>query len=327
MIRRGWGRVLLAVTVALLAVAASAEDPLDNVQEKPWRPGGTGIEIPLWPDGMAIAYPATKDAEFFGTSRDFVAGRHVEVVENVTRPTMAIYPAKGNNTGVSVLVFPGGGYRILAIDLEGTEVCDWLTAKGITCAVLKYRIPGSGPYWNADCHCRKIPSVPMALQDAQRALGILRQRAGSFGMDPHKVGVLGFSAGGHLVADVSNHDRRSYPPVDQADRQSSVPDFAIALYPGHLWMEPGLTLNPSVTVSAKTPPTFILQAENDTVDDVRHSLTYYLALERAKVPVEMHLYAEGGHGFGLRPNALPIGEWPSLVEKWLRTIGMVPKDS
>jgi acetyl esterase/lipase len=171
----------------------------------------------------------------------------------------------------------------------------------------------------------------MALQDAQRAVGILRQRAASFHIDPHKVGVLGFSAGGHLVADISNHDRRSYAPIDAADNESSRPDFGIILYPGHLWEEadkhgPRLSLNPAIKVSDKAPPTFILQAENDPVDDVRHSLTYYLALEQAKVPVEMHLYAEGGHAFGLRPTSLPISSWPALVEKWLHSIAMLPNE-
>ncbi|MGH7024615.1 MAG: alpha/beta hydrolase [Caulobacteraceae bacterium] len=248
-------------------------------------------------------------------------------VENVSRPTMSIYKAKGKNTGVAVVVFPGGGYVDLAIGLEGTEVCDWLTVRGITCVVLKYRVPGSGPYWDRTCNCRKIPAVPMALQDAQRTIGMLRREAPSFGINPHKVGVLGFSAGGHLVADVSNHDGRSYTPIDAADSESSRPDFAVMLYPGHLWGEwgpPELKLNPSIQVSRKTPPTIIIQAENDPVDDVRNSLTYYMALRQWKVPVEMHLYAEGGHAFGLRRTSQPITEWPDLVEKWLHTIKMLP---
>ncbi len=245
---------------------------------------------------------------------------------------MSIYPPKGHNSGVAVVVVPGGGYKILAIDLEGTEVCDWLTAKGITCVVLKYRVPGSGPYWDEQCNCRKIPAVPMALQDAQRAIGILRRRAGAFHIDPHKIGVLGFSAGGHLVADVSNREGRSYAPIDAADKQSSRPNFGVLLYPGHLWEGNDLgvnlttlTLNPTIKVSEKTPPTFILQAENDPVDNVRHSLTYFLALKHAKVPAEMHIYAEGGHAFGLRRTSQPITEWPDLVEKWLHTIGMLPR--
>jgi acetyl esterase/lipase len=127
-----------------------------------------------------------------------------------------------------------------------------------------------------------------------------------------------------MVADVSNHAERTYAPVDAADKESSRPDFAIALYPGHLWEEPGLTLTREVRVSAQTPPTFLLQAEDDPVDDVRHSLTYYLALKQAKAPVEMHLYAHGGHAFGMRRTSQPITDWPELVERWLHTIGMLP---
>lgn len=313
-----------AVNAAPPAMASEPDAPLIDAQDRPWRPAPPAHEIPLWPEGMAIARPATNNPERFGTGSGRIAGRPVTVVEDVSRPTLAIYPPKGSNTGVAVVVFPGGGYRILAIDLEGTEVCDWLTARGVTCAVLKYRVPGSGPYWSETCDCRREPAVPMALQDAQRAIGLLRQRASAWRLDPHKIGVLGFSAGGRLVADVSNHTERAYTPIDAADAQSSRPDFAIALYPGHLWQAPGLTLTPDVRVSAQTPPTFLLQAEDDPVDDVRQSLTYYLALQQAKAPVEMHLYAQGGHAFGLRRTAQPITGWPDLVETWLHTIGMLP---
>src|SRR5579859_4043613 len=250
MIRRGWGAVLLALIFLILGrAAAAAEDPLTNIQQKPWQAEGAAAHIPLWPEGMAIEHPATSEAEFYGTSTDFVGGRHVEIVRNVSRPTLEIYPPRTrNNSGVTVVVFPGGGYRLLAVDLEGTEVCDWLTGRGITCALLKYRVPGTGPYYDPDCNCRKIPSVPMALQDAQRAIGLLRQRAAEFHIDPRKIGVLGFSAGGHLVADVSNREERAYAPVDAADKLSSRPDFGVILYPGHLWDEPNFTLNPSIKV-------------------------------------------------------------------------------
>lgn len=324
--RSGWGGVLVAVIVAVMGVAASAQNPLTNIQQKPWQAEGAESHLPLWPEGMAPGHPATKDPEYYGTSSDFVGGRHVEMVHNVSHPTLEIFTPRGRtNSGVAVVVFPGGGYSLLSVDLEGTEACDWLTGRGITCAVLKYRVPGTGPQYNPECKCQKFPEVPLALQDAQRALGLLRQRAAELHLDPHKIGVLGFSAGGHLAADVSNREDRAYAPVDAADRLSSRPDFTLMLYPGHLWEEPGLTLISSIKVSDKTPPTFLLQAENDPVDDVRHSLTYYLALEQAKVPAELHLYAEGGHGFGLRPTSLPISGWTILAEKWLYTIGMLPK--
>ena len=212
---------------------------------------------------------------------------------------------------------------MLAIDLEGTEVCDWLTSKGITCVLLKYRVlyqksaPSrrSGPY----------PKSPIALEDAQRTVGLVRFHAAEYHIDPHKIGVLGFSAGGHLAAAISTHfDRRLYPVVDAADKVSCRPDFAVALYPGHLWISnKKFELNPDVPVTHQTPPTFLLQAENDPVDSVNNSLVYYIALRKAGVPVEMHLYAQGGHAFGLRRTTFPITGWPQFVETWLGTIGMI----
>ena len=164
----------------------------------------------------------------------------------------------------------------------------------------------------------------MALEDAQRTVGLVRFHAAEYHIDPHKIGVLGFSAGGHLVADISTHfDKRLYPAVDAADKESCRPDFAVALYPGHLWISEKFELNPDIPVTRQTPPTFLLQAENDPVDNVNNSLVYYIALKNAGVPVEMHLYAEGKHAFGLRRTKFPITRWPELVETWLRTIGMI----
>jgi acetyl esterase/lipase len=236
---------------------------------------------------------------------------------------MTMYAPSGRNTGVAIVVFPGGGCQRVAISGEGTEICDWLSSRGITCVLLKYRVPDSGPTMkNGHTY---YPKVQTALQDAQRTLGLVRQHAAEWHVDPHKVGVMGFSAGGHLVAAVSTHfPERTYPKVDAADELSCRPDFAIALYPGHLWT-PGtdLTLRPDIRVRSDTPPTFLLQAEDDPVDPVKHSLTYYFALQKAGVPAEMHLFAQGGHAFALTPTKLPIGRWPSLVEQWLHTIGVL----
>jgi acetyl esterase/lipase len=228
-----------------------------------------------------------------------------------------------------MVVFPGGGYWVLYMALEGTEVCDWLTSRGITCVLLKYRVPGENLFPRSGAY----PKSPMALEDAQRTMGLVRFHAAEWGIDPHKIGVLGFSAGGHLVAAVSTHfKRRLYRPVDAADKESCRPDFGVALYPGHMlentsqrnyWKE--FNLNPYVPVTLETPPTFLLQAEDDPIDTVKNSLVYYAALREAKVPVEMHLYAHGGHGFGLRPTNSPITLWPHLVETWLTTIGMIPE--
>ena len=260
---------------------------------------------------------------------------------------MTVYSPNGKNTGAAVVVFPGGGYLDLAIDLEGTEICDWLTSKGITCVLLKYRVPGEPGYPKPALYPKSgpYPESPMALEDAQRTVGLVRFHAEERHIDPHKIGVLGFSSGGHLVAATSTHfAKRLYPAVDAADKESCRPDFAVAIYPGHLSLsaaewdakqgtkkfvihypataDKDLGLNPDIPVTHETPPTFLLQAEDDHVDNVDDSLAYYIALKNARVPVEMHLYAQGGHAFGLRTK-FPITGWPQLVETWLGTIGMV----
>jgi acetyl esterase/lipase len=253
-----------------------------------------------------------------------VAGRPWTYISNVSRPTLTVYSPSGKNTGAAVVVFPGGGYQILAIDLEGTEVCDWLTSTGITCVLLKYRVPNTGPSWDQPCGCDRNTRSSMPLEDAQRTIGLVRFHASEWHIDPHKIGVLGFSAGGHLVAFVSTHfERRVYTPVDAADRESSRPDFAVALYPGHLFDHKKSELFSDIHVTRTTPPTFLLHAENDNVDPPSHSLTYYTALKDAGVPTELHMYAEGKHAFGLRRTKFPITAWPRLVETWLRTIGMI----
>ncbi len=313
-------RLLLILCVAAAYGSLYAQTPV-------WQPSPGHTQVPIWPGTMPDAQLITGSEEMGTEKKELVAGKPWNYVSKVSRPTMTVYAPKGKNTGVAVVVFPGGGYQILAMDLEGTEVCDWLTSKGITCVLLKYRVPNSGPHWDERCRCQVNPKAPLALEDAQRTMGLLRLHAAEYHIDPHKIGVLGFSAGGHLVADISTHfDKRSYRTADPADRESCRPDFAIALYPGHLWSSSkGFELNPDVPVTRRTPPTFILQAENDNVDSVNNSLVYYSALKKAGVPAEMHLYAEGKHAFGLRPTKFPITGWPYLVETWLGTIGMVSK--
>jgi len=246
-----------------------------------------------------------------------VGGKPWIYVDRVSRPTMTIYSPVGRNTGAAVVVFPGGGYNVLAIDLEGTEACDWLTSRGITCVLLKYRVPcvKTGPY--RDCLT--------ALQDAQRTIGLVRFQAAKWHIDPHKIGVLGFSAGGHMVVTTSTHfEKRLYSAVDAADKESCRPDFAIALYPGHLAVpERNFALNPDIRVTSRTSPTVLIQAEDDPVDPVENSIVYHSALRKAGVPVEMHLYVKGGHAFGLRRTSFPITAWPAVAESWLRTIGII----
>lgn len=241
---------------------------------------------------------------------------------------MTVYSPIGKNTGAAVVVFPGGGYQILAIDLEGTEVCDWLTSKGITCVLLKYRVPGLALYPKSAPYPRSgpYPQSPIALEDAQRTVGLVRFHAAKWHIDPHKIGVLGFSAGGHMVAAISTHfEQRLYPAIDAADQESCRPDFAVAIYPGHLSLaENSFALNPEVEshITRQTPPTFLLQNEDDYVDRVEDALSYYAALKKDGIPVEMHLYAQGGHAFGLRRTRFPVTRWPRLVETWLKAIGV-----
>ncbi len=294
---------------------------LVSAQAKVWQPSPGHTQIPIWPGAAPDSQHTAKPEEMKTVNDPLVAGEPWIQISDVSQPTMTVYSPKGKNTGVVMVMFPGGGYQILAIDLEGTEVCNWLTSRGITCVLLKYRVPAhrSDPNWGA------YPESSMALEDAQRTMGLLRFHAKDWHIDPHKIGVIGFSAGGHLVAAISTHfNQRLYEPIDAADKESCRPDFAIAIYPGHLWIDKKkFELNPNVPVTSKTPPTFMLQAENDHEDNVNDSLVYYIALKNAGVPVEMHLYADGGHAFGLRRTKYPITTWPQLVEIWLGSIGII----
>src|ERR1700730_9688137 len=312
-------------------------------QKGGWEPSAGQTQVPIWP--VAAPDPQTvRGSEVVEPSGNtfLVAGRQVVGVSNVTRPTMTVYSPKGKNTGVAVVAFPGGGYQTLAIDLEGTEACDWLTSQGITCVLLKYRVTDVGPYPKSGPY----PESPMALEDAQRAVGLVRFHAAEWHLDPNKIGVLGFSSGGHLVAAMSTHfAKRLYPAIDAADKASCRPYFSVAISPCHLSLSAAewdakqgakkfvvadpatadrdYALNPDLHVTSQMPPTFLLQAEDDHVDNVNDSLAYYIALKKAGVPVEMHLYAQGGHAFGLRRTKFPITGWPQLVETWLGTIGMI----
>ena len=313
-----------------------------------WQPSPGHTQTPIWPRAAPDPQPVKgPENASRADAKDFVAGRSLIGISDVTHPTMTIYSPTGNNTGAAVVVFPGGGYQMLAIDLEGSEVCDWLTAKGITCVLLKYRVTDIGPYPKSGPY----PESPMALEDAQRTIRLIRMRAAQWHIDPHKIGVLGFSAGGHLSVAMSVYfDKRIYAPIDAADKESCRPDFAVAIYPGHLsrsaaeydaqegatkfplpprdslsMADDGLGVNPNLHPNAQTPPTFLLQAEDDHVDSVYDSLSYYIALKKAGVAAEMHLYAQGNHAFGLRHTDLPITDWPQLVERWLGTIGMVSR--
>lgn len=333
---------LRAILLSLLLVSSSAEaaggqagkavGPDADIEvpkvSRPgvWQPTPGGTQVPLWPASTVLAKPDTGDhPEETGNGSPLVAGRKWYWASYVTRPTMTIYRPIGRNTGATMLVLPGGGFYAVATDLEGTEICDWAIRQGVTCVVLKYRTP---TVWPKEKAVSQRPKVLLGLEDAQRAIGLLRHRAVTYGIDPHRIGVIGFSAGAYLVANMSNTDARTHAPADAADRESPRPDFAILAYTGRLWdtrqAKTDLGLAPWVQISAKAPPTLLIHAMNDPVDDVRHAMAYALALNEAGVPVDMRLYAKGGHAYGLRPTADPVTtQWPGQVGQWLRDIGML----
>jgi acetyl esterase/lipase len=266
--------------------------------------------LQLWPDGnpepskvVGPEIDPTTDAN------RMVSGKVTVRVTNVSHPSMAVYfPQKARNTGAAALVFPGGGYSHLTYNLEGTEVCAWLNSIGVSCVLVKYRVPESGHY----------PANVEDLEDAQRAMRLTRAHAAEWHIDPKRIGVIGFSAGGHLAVVLSTHpdfQGKNVPP----DSTDARPDFQMDIYPGAL-RSPDGKLSPSVLPTPEVPPTFIVQAENDYVAHVETSLVYFQALKDAGIPAELHLFAQGRHGFGLRPTELPISGWPKLAETWLHTI-------
>ncbi len=271
------------------------------------------LTLPLWPNASgARGRPLERPA-------DPVRGAIARITD-VEEPTLTLYrPAETGTAGAAVLVFPGGGYQYLAVDIEGTEICRWLTEAGVACVLVTYRVP-------------QPPDVPrhlQPLQDAQRAIGLVRLHARAWGIDPRRVGVLGFSAGAHLAAAVSVHAAgRAYAPVDAADAERSRPDFVLLLYPAYLTREAGdAHISAEVQPTPGMPPTFLVQTADDPVG-VENSLHYALALREARVPVELHLYPEGGHGYGLRS---AVGEvaaaWPRLALRWLRAIEALPAEA
>jgi acetyl esterase/lipase len=279
---------------------------------------GASQSIPLFPKGVPGASQNLSPEKDMTSAKDnLVAGRAVIRLGNVTEPSLRFYPApKSGNTGATVVVFPGGGYNILAYDLEGTEVCDWLNSIRVNCVVVKYRVPEP----------KNVPRYEEPLQDAQRALSYVRSRAAEWHIDPHRIGVLGFSAGGHLAVMISNnYEKRTYPVQDSADEVSCRPDFAILIYPAYLANGEKLDiLAPEIQITSNTPPSFLVQTEDDPVH-VENSLVYYRALKDQKVPAEMHLFSTGGHGYGLRPDSKkPVTQWPALAQAWLTSRGIIP---
>jgi len=273
------------------------------------------ITLDIWP-GKPPGEVGTvgKETTTRATALD---GSNFVSLRNVSQPTITIFrPEIAKNTSVAVLIFPGGGYSFLAWDLEGEEVAHWLNSIGVTAAVLKYRVPRQA-----------ATSKPIqALMDAQRAISLVRCKAAEWGIDSKRIGVLGFSAGGHLAAwTATSFDKRAYEQVDASDQASCRPDFAVMIYPGRVVKKGTYELSPEIRVTPQTPACFFAQASDDRVG-AENSVGMYLALKRAGVSAELHIYASGDHGYGLRPNGKPVTTWPKRCEEWLHDTRVLKTD-
>jgi acetyl esterase/lipase len=276
----------------------------------PARAAEKPLVVDVWPGTP----PGEKGEIGAETVREPNREKHIT---NVSRPTLSVFkPAKESDTGTAVVIAPGGGYSILAWDKEGEEVAAWLNTIGVTGIVLKYRVPR-----RAGTPQDQAP--PQAQMDAQRAMSLARSKAGDWGIDPKRIGMLGFSAGGHLTAWTStNSDKRAYEAIDDIDKVSCRPDFAVLIYPAYLVPRGKDELAPDVRVSKETPPTFFAHANDDPIS-AENSVRMYLALKKARVPAELHVYASGGHGFGLRPSDKPCSTWPQRCADWMKSQGLL----
>jgi acetyl esterase/lipase len=293
--------------------------------------------LPLWPHGTPEPAQTTEpEKDVTKDSDGFINGHRTVRLANVTVPTMTVYkPAADKNTRTAALVFPGGGYSRLAWTGEGTDTCDWLTSVGITCLLVKYRVPqppGLAGHYPADF---------ADLEDAQQAMRLARAHAAEWQIDPAHIGVIGFSAGANLAVLLSTHPDdhhvESTPAAHDVPGLTSGssgitltgiadarPNFAIVVYPAYLATPPdNKMLDPVYTPNQFTPPTFLIQAEDDKSYGFNAPI-YYQALAAAKVPTELHMYATGGHGFGIRPPGMPEEHWTRIADIWLRTLGMLP---
>jgi len=292
-------RPLLGILIYLLLVLLSPQIQAAD----PW------VTLPVWP-GTVPGERGEVGAEQILPPRE--GETPVQRVTNVTQPTISVYrPAPEKSNGTAVVICPGGGYQILAFDKEGTEVAEWLNSLGVTAVVLKYRVPRRADQ----------PKHLAPLQDAQRAIRLVRQHAAEWNLAVDRIGLLGFSAGGHLSAvAATNFDQTYYVPVDEADKLSCRPDFVVLIYPAYL-VEAG-KLNAEVRVGAQTPPMFFVHAGNDRIGP-ENSIGMYLALKAVDVPAELHVFTSGGHGFGLRPSADPVSKWPQQCADWLLNGGWI----
>ena len=282
--------------------------------QKPYEP------IELFPREMMEATKMTKP-ESYEDKENKSPDKPVRIRSNVSYPTITYYPAEqGMATGAAMIVCPGGGYHILAEDLEGTEICQWLNRNGITAILLRYRVPRREGIEKKDA---------LPLQDAQRAISYVRHHAKQWKIDPDKIGIMGFSAGAHLSASAStNFATRTYPVLDEADKASCRPDYTLLIYPAYLAgenvKEEDYTLksDPGLPLSSETPPCMMVQTEDDGL--VNGTLIYYYNLMLNKIPATMHLYPKGGHGYGMRPSENAVCQWPLRAEDWFRELKLIP---
>jgi acetyl esterase/lipase len=290
-------RLALPVLALALALALSAQGA-DPIKLWPGKAPGEAKDI-----GPEKVTPPKNDKD-------------VKRVGNVSEPTITIYsPPKDKANGTAVVVAPGGGYSILAIEHEGTQVCEWLNSLGVTAALLKYRVPKRPG---------QTPDNLAMIQDAQRAITLVRSKQTELGIDPTRVGMLGFSAGGHLTACTALTKKRTYEPADKADEVfSHEPNFAILVYPAYLTDKEG-KLKPEFVVKPDSPPMFFAHSTDDPVTS-EGSVALYLALTKNKVPAELHLYAGGGHGYGMRKTGNPSASWPDRAGDWMKSRGLLEK--
>jgi acetyl esterase/lipase len=284
----------------------------------PGKAAETELVLPVWPGKVPGDY-GTIGPERVRAPSD-APTKDAKWITNVTKPTITVFrPANGKNTGAAMVICPGGGYWNLAWDLEGEEVAAWLNSLGMTGIVLKYRVP------RRPGQPEPLPA-PGPLLDSQRAVSLVRSRAKEWEIDPNRIGIVGFSAGGHLAVMTATYfDKRAYEPIDDIDKVSCRPNFAVVVYPGYLVPEDKDTdvLAPYIRIPVGTPPMFLVQASDDPESGPENSVAMYLALKQAHVPAELHVYAEGGHGFGVRKSSRPCSTWPERCVAWLRNQGVL----
>lgn len=289
-------------------------------------------DTPIWPIGSRVLSDGIK---FLEEGKASVKNSLIQV----SNPTYIVYSPRTNSCRTAIIVFPGGGYKTLGIGkdstigLNGAAVAQWLNEAGITCVLLKYRVPNSGCNWDEKAKKHVCPSIPLALQDAQRTISTIRYNARKYNLDQNKIGVMGFSAGGNLaVLSSTAFNKRSYEPIDEIDTVNCRPDFAIPVYPGHMTMEhknvtprqiAAEQLNTDIVVSKDIPATLLVHAEDDPIDPVHYSLVYEKELKKVGVKVKLNLYKTGGHAFGVSKSGKDTDRWTEDALAWLKETGML----